>query len=123
MHRAGAVLLALAAAAACGRLGTDLDAVVAIEVTLPDSGIVAVGDTLVPRARALNGRGDSVSAAIRWAALDTGVVAVVDSVSGATVGRKPGNGRIQARVETLRSNPVTVVVRAVPLTFVVEVRP
>lgn len=96
---------------ACGKLGTDLDVVIAIEVSLPDSGIVAVGDTLVPHARALNGRGDSVPAPIRWAALDTGFVAVVDSLSGATVGRKPGNGQIQARAGSLRSNPLTVIVR------------
>ena len=105
------MLLAVHAVVACGRLGTDLDVVIAIEVSLPDSGIVAVGDTLVPRARALNGRGDSVAAPIRWAALDTGFVAVVDSMSGATVGRKPGTGRIQARAGSLRSNPVAIIVR------------
>lgn len=96
---------------ACGRLGTDLDAVIAIEVTLPDSGIVERGDTMIPRARALNGRGDSVAAPIAWASLDPAIVAVVDSASGATLGLSAGSGRIQARVGSLRSNPIAVTVQ------------
>ena len=35
---------------------------------------------------------------------------MVDSTTGATLGKKPGSGRLQARVGSLRSNPVTVVV-------------
>jgi len=46
-----------------------------------------------------------------WGALDTAVVAVVDTESGATWGKQVGSGRIQARVGTLRSNSVTLVVR------------
>lgn len=109
MPKTTLLLLCVAAAAAC-KLGTDLDAIVAIEVTLPDSGRVAVGDTLFPRGRALNGRGDSVPAQLRWSALDTAIIAV-DSTTGATVGRAVGTGRLQARVETLRSNPQTVTVQ------------
>lgn len=75
---------------------------------LPDSGAVEIGDTLLPRARALNGRGDSVAATIVWGALDTALVAVVDSTTGATRGKALGAGRIQARTGTLRSNPLTV---------------
>ena len=98
---------------ACGRLGTDLDAVIAIEVTLPDSGIVERGDTMIPRARALNGRGDSVATTVYWSALDTLIVQVLDTTTGATLGKKPGSvsGRIQARAGSLRSNPLSVAVR------------
>lgn len=107
-ERTPALLLVAALALGC-KLGTDLDSIVAIEVLLPDSGRVAVGDTLVPRARALNGRGDSVAAPIRWNALDTAIISV-DSLSGATVGKAVGSGRLQARVAALRSNPQTVIV-------------
>jgi len=102
---AGAVLLS------CRALTPDFDAVIAIEVIVPDSGRVEVGDTLRPHARALNGRGDSTAAQIVWSALDTSVQ-VVDSLSGATVGRNVGTGRIQVRVGNLRSNPVTIAVLA-----------
>lgn len=98
--------------AACDTFGTDLDAVIALQVFLPDSGAVELGDTLQPRARALNGRGDSVSATIIWGALDTTLVTVVDSTTGATLGKALGAGRIQARVGSLRSNPLSVRVQS-----------
>lgn len=111
----------------CGTFGTDLDAVVALQVVVPDSGAVEIGDTLRPRARALDGRGDSVAAAVVWAALDTAFITVVDSTTGATLGRRQGVGRIQARVGTLRSNPLNVrvqtaadSVRATPLRDTVD---
>lgn len=81
---------------------------IALEVAVPDSGAVEIGDTLVPRARALNGRGDSVAAEIIWAALDTAIVEIVDSLDGRTLGKQQGPGRIQARVGNLRSSPLTV---------------
>jgi hypothetical protein len=89
-------------------LGTDLDAVIALQVFVPDSGAVELGDTMHPRARALNGHGDSVDAPVLWASLDTALVAVLDSTTGATLGKAQGLGRIQARVGNLRSNPLTV---------------
>lgn len=98
---------------ACGKLGTDLDDIVALEIVLPDSGRITVGDTLHPLARALNGRGDTVQAEIRWATLDT-IILAVDSVSGATVGKAVGTGRLQARTGNLRSNPQSIVVSAGP---------
>jgi hypothetical protein len=110
MRNAAWLLLAGAAAAAACKLGPNLDGIVAIDVTLPDSGRVAVGDTLFPSGRALNGRGDSVAADIRWSALDTAIIDV-DSVTGATVGKVAGIGRLQARVENLRSNPLPVTVQ------------
>jgi len=95
---------------ACGTFGTDLDQIVALEIRFPGPATVEQGDTIQPHARALNGRGDSVAATITWAALDTLIVQVLDTSTGATLGKKPGSGRIQARVGSLRSNPVAVVV-------------
>lgn len=96
-------------AVACGHLGTDVDQIVALEVLLPDSGRIEVNDTLRPRARALNGRGDPVVTPIYWTALDT-ILAVVDSAAGVTDTRAVGTGRLQARVGSLRSNPQNVFV-------------
>jgi len=92
-------------------------------VSLPDSGRVEVGDdTLVPRARALDGHGDSVAATIVWARLDT-TVQVVDSFTGATVGLLGGQtGRVQARVGNLRTNPLTLTVLS-PLDSIVAAGP
>lgn len=78
---------------------------------VPDSGRVEVLDTLRPHARAVNGRGDSTAAQIIWSALDTSLQ-IVDSLTGATVGRVVGTGRIQARVGNLRSNPVSIAILA-----------
>jgi hypothetical protein len=97
---------------ACGTFGTDLDAVIALQVFLPDSGAVELGDTLLPRARALNGRGDSVAATITWGALDTALATVLDSTTGATLGKALGLARIQARNGTLRSSPLSVRVQS-----------
>jgi hypothetical protein len=98
-------------ALACKALSPDFDAVIAIEVTLPDSGVVAVGDTLRPQGKALDGRGDSTAAVITWNALDS-TIQVVDSFTGATVGRRAGTGRLIARSGALISNPAIVTVVA-----------
>lgn len=104
------MVLALTVAVACGHLGTDVDQIVALEVLLPDSGRIEVNDTLRPRARALNGRGDSVLAQIYWSSLDTAIVVVVDSETGTTFAKAVGTGRLQARVGNLRTNPQSVAV-------------
>ena len=95
------------------KLGTNLDSVVALEVVLPDSGRVIVGSTIQPTARALNGRGDSVAAEIFWSSLDTAIIAV-ESITGETLGKAVGTGRIQARTGALRSNPQIITVQPVP---------
>ena len=100
----------MAATAGCGQLGTDLNQVVALEVFFPDSGLLEIGDTLYPSARALNGHGDSVAAQIFWTSLDTGIVSVVDSGTGKTFAKAVGTGRLQARFGALRSNPENVFV-------------
>ena len=96
----------LAAALACGKLGPDLNRVIALEVTAPDS--LEEYDTLVPHARALDGHGDSVAATIVWATLDTAALTVLDSSTGTTVVNHPGTpaGRLLARAGTLFSSPV-----------------
>ena len=78
----------------------------------PDSGRLEIGDTLHPAARALNGHGDSVTAQVFWTSLDTGIVAVVDSGTGATLAKVAGTGRLQARFGDLYSNPENVFVFA-----------
>jgi hypothetical protein len=96
----------LVTALACGKLGPDLDRVIALEVTAPDS--LEEYDTLVPHARTLDGHGDSVAATIVWATLDTAVLTVLDSTTGTTVVNHPGTaaGRLLARAGTLFSSPV-----------------
>lgn len=69
-----------------------------------------MGDTLHPRARALNGRGDSTEATFTWSTLDT-TLQVVDPLTGATLGRFAGTGRLLASSGTLRSSPVSITVR------------
>lgn len=82
----------------------------AIEVVLPDSGRVEVTDTFRPGGRALNGLGDSVQAQLYWSSLDTGTIAVLDSATGAAIGKALGTGRLQARTGNLFSNPQNVTV-------------
>ena len=79
---------------------------------VPDSGAVEVLDSIQPRARALNGYGDSVAATIIWATLDTAKLTVLDSTTGLTLGKALGEGRIQARVGSLRSNPLPIRVQS-----------
>lgn len=104
-------LLALATLFAC-QLNIDPDQPVAIDVILPDSGRVEITDTFRPRARALNGLGDSVAAQVFWSSLDTALLAVLDSSTGASLAKAVGTARLQARVGALRSNPQAVTVLA-----------
>ena len=104
-------MLALTTLFAC-KLNPDTSQVIALEVILPDSGRVEVTDSFFPRARALNGAGDSVAASIFWSSLDTAIIEVLDSTTGVSLGKKVGTGRLQAREEALRSNPQQVTVLA-----------
>jgi hypothetical protein len=81
-------------------------------VTLPDSGRVEVTDSFFPSARGLNGNGDSIAATVYWASLDTAFLAVLDSTTGVSLGVSIGTGRLQARVDELRSNPQPVTIMA-----------
>ena len=110
------LILAVAAGAACRDLSISADRVIAIEVatTAPR---VAVGDTLRLSARPLNGAGAVVSgAAVTWAPVDTGLGFTLESTTGLVTGIKAGAWRVQAMVENLRSDPITVTVIAAPAT-------
>ena len=104
-------MFALAAVVAC-KLNPDLDQPVAVEVVLPDSGRVELTDTFRPRARALNGRGDSVAAPLVWSSLDPAVIQVLDSITGVSLPKSVGSGRLQVRTGNLFSNPQSVSVLA-----------
>ena len=95
------------------KINTDVNQVVAVEIVLPDSGRVELPDTFLPTGRALNGLGDSVGGQqLYWTSLDTAIIAVLDSTTGVTLPKKPGVGRLQARVGNLFSNPQNVTVLA-----------
>ena len=81
-------------------------------MTLPDSARVEVTDSFFPSARGLNGNGDSIAATVYWASLDTAFLKVVDSTTGVFLGDSVGTGRLQARVDELRSNPQQVTILA-----------
>jgi hypothetical protein len=98
----------------CSSLSPDFNQIVAIEVSLPYSGNLELRDTLLPHARALDGRGDSVAATIYWRAIDTALVTVLDTTTGATRGKAIGTGAIQARVGNLHSNPIVITILAAP---------
>jgi len=94
---------------ACGRLGPDLDRVVAISVAdVPDS--LEELDTLRPIGVALDGRGDPVPATILWATFDTALLTVVNDTTGVMVARAGSAtpARIQASVGDLTSNPIAI---------------
>ena len=81
-------------------------------MSLPDSARVEVTDSFFPSARGLNGNGDSVAATFFWSSLDTAIIEVLDSTTGVSLGRTVGSGRLQARVDELRSSPQPVTVLA-----------
>lgn len=108
-----AVALALLAAG-CKLLLGDPDRIIALEIIGPARYAVAPGDTLQLAARARSANGEVVTgAAIVWAVLDTGQVGIaLDAASGRVVAEATGEWRVQARVETIRSDAVTITVVA-----------
>jgi len=105
---------------ACTSLTTDLGRIIGLEVKGSGVRQILVGDTLQLQAVALNARGDSVpDATVLWAILDvdSGQVSItLDTASGLVVGIQPGQTRVQARVETLRSEPILINVSVPPAT-------
>ncbi len=99
----------LLAAGACGNLG-DLSAVIALEVTAPDS--LEEYDTLRPRARALDGHGAEVRGdAIVWFTLDTAILTLSNATTGKTIVNhvSPTPGRLLARTnDSVYSNVISV---------------
>ena len=111
MRRAAALVLL---AFGCKLLLGDPDRIIALEILGPITYTVPVDDTLQLAARARAANGDTaIGAVIVWALLDTGVVGIaLDSVSGRVIARAPGAWRVQARVEEIRSDAITVTVVA-----------
>ncbi len=102
-----AVLL-LGLAAACSKLPSTGDGIVALELRTPASLTLKLGDSLTLRARALNQQGDSVAADILWQTADTAAI-TVDPVRGVVRARLgTGVGRVQASVGTLRSDLIRI---------------
>jgi hypothetical protein len=99
---------ALVAAMGCSSLPTEFGDVVGIQVNLPATLTLAVGDSIQFTAYGLNLAGDSVFAPITFTTPDTTIL--VDPVSGWVVGVASGNGRVQAKSGNLISSfiPVTV---------------
>lgn len=113
-RRVGFTVLALAA---CSDLSSSDETVVALQVTSPPGAAVEVGDTVTYSAVALNRNGDPIPATIRWSTPDTAVIAV-DSLSGVVLGRKPGQGRVQAISDGLVSPLNLLTVFASPDTLI-----
>lgn len=113
--------LGLAAAGllvACSSLPTTGDGVVAIEVQIPSSLILHLGDSVTLHARAIDQQGDSVAAEFRWYTADTAAVSV-DSIRGVVTARQAsGSARIQAAVGNLRSDPLMLLLAPAPATLV-----
>lgn len=100
----------VAAVVACGTFGPgDLNRVISIEVSAPDS--LEQYDTVTARGRVLDGHGDSV-AAVTWAlpdSADSVALTLLDSVTGRLVVNQPGlTGRLLAHGDGLVSNPVSI---------------
>ena len=111
MRRAAAVALL---AAGCKLLLGDPDRIIALEIVGPTRYTVPVDDTLHLKARARSANGDTViGTVIVWAVLDTGTVGIaLDTATGRVIAQAPGDWRVQARVEELRSDPLAITVVA-----------
>jgi hypothetical protein len=104
------------AATACEQITGDLDRVIAMELDV-STRMVEMGDTLRLTARAINASGEVVpEVTIIWAILDvdSGQVGFTLDSAGLVTGISPGMGRVQARIESLRSDPITIEVSAIP---------
>ena len=107
MRRLAGVLL-VGITAACSALPASGDGIVALELRTASTLTLKRGDSLTIRARALNQRGDSVAADIRYQTPDTAAISV-DSLRGVVRARvATGIGRVQATVGSLRSDLVTI---------------
>ncbi len=94
----------------CKLLLGDPDRIIALEIVGPLSYSIRVNDTLQLHARARSANGDTViGATIAWAVLDTGTVGIsLDPSTGMVVGQSRGNYHVQASVENIRSDSITI---------------
>ena len=101
--------------AGCGVLNPDFDRVIGLEVEA-DQLTIMVGDSAQLVARAVNGVGEVVTeAVILWSIVDvdSGQIGfTLDTATGVIAGERAGAGRVQARVEDIRSQPILVTVVA-----------
>ncbi len=99
--------------AGCTLLTADFDRIVALQID-PEDRIVVVGDTIHLAAQAVNAAGEFVAdAVIFWAIIDadSGQIGfTLDTATGIVSGIQTGSGRVQARVEEIRSNPIPITV-------------
>ncbi len=99
--------------AGCTLLTADFDRIVALQID-PEDRTVVVGDTIHLAAQAVSAAGEFVAdAEIFWAIIDadSGQIGfTIDTATGIVSGVQPGSGRVQARVETIRSSPITITV-------------
>ena len=111
---ARAPLLAMVTAG-CTLLTADFNRIVALQID-PEDRTVVVGDTIHLAAQAVNAAGEFVAdAEVFWAIIDadSGQIGfTLDTATGIVSGVQPGSGRVQARVEQIRSNPITITVVA-----------
>ncbi len=101
--------------AGCTLLTSDFDRIIALQID-PEDRTVVVGDTIHLAAQAVTAAGKFVAdAEIFWAIIDadSGQIGfTLDTATGIVSGLQPGSGRVQARVEEIRSNPITITVVA-----------
>ncbi len=101
--------------AGCTLLTADFDRIIALQID-PEDRTVVVGDTIHLAAQAVNAAGEFVAdAEIFWAIIDadSGQIGfTLDTATGIVSGLQPGSGRVQARVEEIRSNPIQITVVA-----------
>jgi hypothetical protein len=108
------LLAALAAVTGCSNL-TEAGGIVGLEIRVPRTPVVEVGQTIQLHARALDQQGDSVAATIAWLTPDTTVTL---TPAGLLTGRTGGTtARVQAQVGTLVSNFVIFTVNPRPDTL------
>jgi hypothetical protein len=108
------LLAALAAVTGCSNL-TEAGGIVGLEIRVPRTPVVEVGQTIQLRARALDQQGDSVAATITWLTPDTTATL---TPTGLLTGRTGGTtARVQAQVGTLVSDFVTFTVNPRPDTL------
>jgi hypothetical protein len=109
-HQVAGLTLALASLGACHELTLSPDRVIAVEI-LTAAPRVSVGDTLRLVARPLNAAGQVVSTVpVAWAVIDTGTIPFQLDASGLVTATALGAAKVQAKAESLRSDPITVTV-------------
>jgi hypothetical protein len=102
----------------CSPVASGPNDVIAIEVRSPTSVQLIVGDTITLQAVAITANGAEASEVqILWGIIDidSGQIGfTLDTLTGFVQAQGVGNGRVQARVENLRADPLTVNIAAPP---------